>query len=157
MSCLPVNAVQYRIILPLFALLAGCQSSPHRFDGHTGYEVSPLNESAFLMVYTEEATTSWSKLESSAARHCQQLLAEKKQTATTKVLRRDVYEQLIAKPIPQEHLVMGPLVSKNQNPNPGVRVDGSIPQHRIYVKMKKAMIICEPPQAASSATADSPS
>lgn len=145
-----VNTVQYRFIFPLFVLLTGCQSSPHRFDGHTGYEVSPLNDSAFLMAYTEEATTSWTKLEGRANKHCQQLLSGKKQTATTKVLRRDVYEQVIAKPIPQEHLVMGPLGSKNQNPNPSVRVDGSIPQHPIYVKMKKAMIICEPAQAATS-------
>lgn len=134
-----------RFILPAFLLLTGCQSQIHRFDGRTGYEASPLNDKAILIAYTDDARTSWTKLEAKTATLCQRLLAESPQTVTTKVLRRDEFEQVIAKPVPQEHLVMGPLESKNQNPNASVRLDGSIPQLPLHVKMKKTMVICERP------------
>lgn len=142
-----VNTVQYRFILPLFALLAGCQSQIHRFDGHTGYESSPLNDKAFLIVYTDEDRTSWGKLKNKASILCHQLLPDKQQVPATKILRLDVFEKIIAKPVPEEHLLMGALGSKNQEPNPNIRGGGSIPQLPLHVKMKKAMIICEPAQA----------
>lgn len=139
--------MQYRFVLPLFLLLAGCQSQTQRFDGFTGYESSPLNDKAFLISYTEEAKISWTRLEGRAKQLCQQLLPEQKAPAV-KVLRRDVFDHVIAKPIPDEHLVMGPLNTPNQAPSSNVSGGAGIPQHSLHMKMKKALIICEPAEAS---------
>lgn len=145
-----VSTVHYRFALLLFVLLAGCQSQPiQRFDGHTGYETSPLNDAAFLIIYTDEAKTSWAKLDDKTSTLCQRLLPGPPQTPVTKVLRRDVFEQVIANPVPAEQLLMAPLLRKNQNPDGTVHGGGSIPQLPLHVKMKKTMTICELAPASS--------
>lgn len=82
-------------ITTMTAMVAGCQSALHQYDGVLGYSSAAMPDGRFLISYTDEKRASWDDMEKGVNAICAHTLNITRESATLLNVKKEIFSQTV--------------------------------------------------------------